>query len=337
MSQYGSQACANDGLMWNSIVRRYYFYTTEAQSHVVVLDDSPAATEWNQPNDGYHLNVYALNRSGNVYERYYRSSTGTWYGWQPLGGVCTGGLGALGVNTNHLWIFCRGTDGFIYGRRYNGSSWQPWVSLGVGSGFQSGPAATEYFQPGDVYAHLNVYALGWDHNIYENWYHTGNATWSGWNSLGSPAGGCTSAPGTDWRTAYELYVFCRGTNGAIWHRKWNGSAWEAWVSLGGSVISGPGATDYYQSGDTWHQNVYGNSEIGEIWQNFRNNTGWSGWYPLQGVCQAGPGASNLPTTSYLYVLCRGDPEPSYGAWDGSIFYRRWTGSAWGGWISLGRP
>jgi hypothetical protein len=348
MSQWGSQACALDGQMWNGILRRYYFYTSSGPcvgppnicqpTHVHILDDSPGATDYYTTSDGSHLNVYALARDGSVYEKYYRATTGSWSGWQWLQGTCTSGVGTLSSSSTQLWIFCRGADtlGFIWGRRFDGSSWQPWTNLGAGGGFQSGPAVTEYYQSGDAY-HLNVYALGWDGNIYEDWYHTVNNTWSGWHSISSPAGGCTSAPGTDWRNSSELYVFCRGTNGAIWYTKWNGSVWAAWTSLGGSWISSPGATDYYQSGDTWHLNVYGNGELGDIWENYRNTTAWSGWHSLQGVCQSGAGASNLPGTSYLYVFCRWDPETSYGVWDGGIYYRRWTGSAWGSWTSLGRP
>ena len=34
-------------------------------------------------------------------------------------------------------------------------------------------------------------------------------------------------------------MLVRGQDDALWHRSWNGSAWSAWVSLGGVLYSNP--------------------------------------------------------------------------------------------------
>lgn len=125
MSQYGTKACAEQGLMWNIILRKYYFYNAsggangDATGHVVVLDDYAGGTDYNQPGDGYHMNAYTLDRSGNIWEDFYRATTGAWSGWHVnLGGSCSSAPAALGYSTNHLWLFCRRADtsGLIYGR-----------------------------------------------------------------------------------------------------------------------------------------------------------------------------------------------------------------------------
>ncbi len=105
-SQWGPAACAADGLQWNEIAREYYFYGAEEPTYVTVLDDAPGATEYDQPNDDYqHLNIYALDRSGNIKQTYYRN--GTWYAWSDKGGDCSSAPAALAYGGTHLWIFCR--------------------------------------------------------------------------------------------------------------------------------------------------------------------------------------------------------------------------------------
>lgn len=322
-------------------MRKYYFNNATQPGHVTVLDDAPSATDYNQPGDNWHLNVYAVDRSGNVKQNY--RDSGTWTGWTSnLQGGCSSSPASAAYGGSHLWVFCRTADanGTIRAKRWNGSTWGSWSNLGT-TGFQSGPAATEYNQPGDAY-HINVYALGWDGNIYQNYYHVGSGTWSGWTSKGSPSGGCTSAPGTDWRSTTELYIFCRATSGEVWYRKWDSGAWGAWTDMNGSSVTAPGATDYFQPGDTWHLNVYakqGTATTPDVVQNYKSNGGFLGWNRnLGGSCASAPAASDLPTAPYdLFVFCRWDPGPNSppSSWNGGIYYRRWDNSAWGGWISLG--
>jgi hypothetical protein len=42
----------------------------------------------------------------------------------------------------------------------------------------------------------------------------------------------------------RLDVFARGGNNALWHRAHNGVVWSAWESLGGALVSGPGAVSW---------------------------------------------------------------------------------------------
>jgi hypothetical protein len=40
----------------------------------------------------------------------------------------------------------------------------------------------------------------------------------------------------------DMRVFIRGSDGALWTRSWNGTAWTSWSSLGGVLTSGPAVT-----------------------------------------------------------------------------------------------
>jgi hypothetical protein len=329
MSQYGSQNCdAAYGDQWPSIVRAYYFSPV-----VSLLDDNPATTEYFQPGDTWHLNVYATSRTGDVYEKFATATSGlTWYGWNwlasPSGG-CTSSEGTASGDAYNLWMFCRGVDGAIWGRRWNGSSWLAWQSLG--GTFQSGPAVTEYIQSPWILSHINVEALGWDGAVWHNYYDENNSTWSGWTSLGAPSGGCTSAPSTDYRVSNELYALCRGADGNVWYRLWNGSAWLGWAVLNAGL--GPdgsiGSTHYNQPGDTWHFNVYMDSHVGALWESWKGSGGFSSWGSRGGRCESGGAAASFSPND-LRLFCRLN--------DSNIWYDVWNGGGWSGFVYyIGRP
>jgi hypothetical protein len=336
MSQYGTQACALDGMQWPGIIRQYYFYSSGDPTHVVLLDDYPNATEHQVPFFGWWVRLYALNRSGSVWQKSYKQLDDTWSGWDTnLGGTCSSAPAAADIDSSHLWVFCRkwDTSGLIQTRRWDGNSWWAWSTLTPSGGFQSGPGATEYNQPSVGWT-MRVYALGWDKNIYENFLRLDTGFWNGWNSIGSPSGGCTSAPAADARTANELYVFCRATDGSFRYRMWNGGAWGSWTSIGNTNqwVSSPGATDSLIGGSQIR--AYGDGTLGRVWEKYNSGSGWSSWADLGGGCQSAANATDLPSTTYLYVFCHWDPE-YFGVYN--RFYYKWFGIGWSDWINLGEP
>lgn len=327
MSQNGSQTCAVGGQKWPGIFRTYYFSPIPT-----VLDEDPAATEYNQPGDpSWHLNVYVTHTDGNVYEKF--QSNSTWWSWQSIGapsGGCTSSPGTASSGGNNLWLFCRSTSGAIWYRKWNGSSWSSWTQVSSTS-MQSGPAASEFYYSGDGSWHINVEAVGWDGALWQNYYVVNTGTWSGWQSLGSPSGGCTGKPAADNGLSPRFFVICRAPNGETWYRQWTGASWSSWTSLGGYFSSTPGATDYYQPGDTWHFNVYVDALDGSIYEQYKSGGNpFSGWQYQGGVCQSGAGPSNYSSTD-LEVFCR---------WNGSgdVWYERYNGSTWSGWnYNIGHP
>ncbi|MGH2608807.1 MAG: hypothetical protein ACRDHF_06910, partial [Tepidiformaceae bacterium] len=314
--------CADAGYQWSGILRTYYFNPIP-----FIMDEMPSATEWNQPGDStWHLNVYVTNGSGQVYEKY--KTQGVWLSfWQFMGapsGGCTSAPASAAFGQSNLWIFCRGQTGAIWSRRYNGSSWGAWQQISPTS-MQSGPGATEFWYSGSGAWHINVEAVGWDGALWHNYYSTATGTWSGWESLGSPSGGCKGTPSTDNGLNPQLFVFCRGTNGQAWYRQWNGSGWLGWTSLGGSVMTAAGATDYYQPGDNWHFNVYANWAAGSISERYWSPSfpSFAGWQYQGGTCQSAAQPTNYSTVD-LEVFCRW-------ANSGDVWFQVWNGSSWSGW------
>ncbi len=136
-----------------------------------------------------------------------------------------------------LWVSSRGRDDQIYLKRWNGYSWSGWDSLG-GSAV-GGPALTYHYQSGQGWLY-KVYHTGTDGAVYQKDYLVGSG-WGNWTSLGGVETSSPAALGFVGPLGNHLYVLARGrddfVNGAwngglIWHRRWNGSAWENWVDIG---------------------------------------------------------------------------------------------------------
>src|SRR5262245_40761060 len=59
------------------------------------------------------------------------------------------------------------------------------------------------------------------------------AQWGGWESLG---GIILEEPNCVSWGPNRIDCFARGTNAAMFHRWWNGSAWGGWENLGGIIL-----------------------------------------------------------------------------------------------------
>lgn len=337
MSGRGTQSCALQAEVWATIVRRYYFDNATQPGHVAVLDDAAAVTEYHEGGGVYGLRVWALNGDGRVRYRTYTRSTNSWWGWFVMStddGLCSSHPASMSYGANELWVLCRGGDAAIWARRWNGSAWGGWFSLGGVAA--SGPAATAYG------SQLTAFTLGTNMHVFKRLCDVSTSScslasnWTAWTDEGSPAGGCTSSPAAGWRPPAELYVFCRTAlassypKAPVSYRKWNAGNPEAWTTVpGGDIVSGPAASDFYDG--AWKVVLLANTEGGHVWANQRSSS-WGGWYQpwLDGYCTSTPGTSNLPPTpEYFFVVCRGG--------GGNFYSRRWNGSSWLGWVNLGFP
>src|SRR5262249_26340892 len=64
------------------------------------------------------------------------------------------------------------------------------------------------------------------------------AAWGPFISLG---GSCIPGPALASWSANRLDAFVAGTDGALYHKAWNGSTWSGFSSLGGVLVSAPAA------------------------------------------------------------------------------------------------
>ncbi|MFZ6027812.1 MAG: peptidoglycan DD-metalloendopeptidase family protein [Chloroflexota bacterium] len=123
------------------------------------------------------LHVFLAGANRVMWRCAYSSSACTWT--QVPGGASSYDQSGVSPATNRVDVFARGTDGQLYHRIWNGSSWGNWESLG---GFlTSGPDAASY----RVNNHLDVFLRGSDNHIYHR-AQSNDGAWSGWESLGKP-------------------------------------------------------------------------------------------------------------------------------------------------------
>ena len=148
---------------------------------------------------------------------------------------------------------------------------------------------------------------------------------SSWTSLG---GSATSSPAATTLSNGVIYVFVRGTDGALWEKTTtnNGATWSSWHSLGGQLASntGPAVCGWGSS----RLDVFVQGTDGALWHKWSTSSGtsWSGWESLGGKLTASPAAAP-PATNQIGVFVRGT--------DGACWYKNWTGTAWSSWKSLG--
>jgi hypothetical protein len=264
-------------------------------------------------------------------------------GWTSLGGVLTAGPGLSSWGPARTDAFVRGTDGAVWHRSWDGTTWGSWESLGGfitadPSAVSWGPNRIDLFVKGSDNAlwhrtsdgttwagweklggyliaapaatswgvnHLDVFVIGTDHNGL--WQDTWNGSTWGWTSLGGVA---TSDPGAVASAPNHLDVFVSGTdNRGLWQDSWNGTSWS-WTSLGGSAVSDPGAA----SCAAGHLDMFVVGTDHGLWHRGFNGA-WGQWSSLHGEWTSGPGIVCRPTTTTEDLAERGT---DYALWHTTI-------------------
>ena len=118
--------------------------------------------------------------------------------------------GAVSLAAGTVSLFARGSDGAVWQQDYNGSAWGSWTSLG---GTAKSAVIASVPAPGEI--ELSVRADDKSGAVQR----FSAATWGGWESLG---GLLTSDLAAATRSGV-LHVVGRGTDRAIYTRRWNGS------------------------------------------------------------------------------------------------------------------
>ena len=143
----------------------------------------------------------------------------------------------------------------------------------------------------------------------------------------------TSGPIVSWGTN-RLDAFVLGTNRALYHKWWNGSAWgpsvSGWETMGGVCTSPPTVA-------SWGANRLDAFVVGTdraLYHKWWNGSAWGpaidGYEYMGGVCMTTPAVAAWgPNRLDVFVL----------GTDRALYHKWWNGSAWGpsvtGWESLG--
>jgi hypothetical protein len=214
------------------------------------------------------LDVFERGANNAVWLRSYNGAA--WSGWTSLGGTTYASPAASRrYGSTIVDVFMRGANDQLLQRVRTGTTWSgSWVSIGAPpAGARSAPASVST-APGKV----DVFVRGGDGAI---WQRTLTTSWGPWVSVGG-ASPSTSAPAVTSRGANLVDLFVRGTQGQVYQRSYNGTAWSAWINLGGATISSPAAVAPSSSRiDLWARGP-DNALQHRVWQ----PVGWSAWAPF---------------------------------------------------------
>jgi hypothetical protein len=140
-----------------------------------------------------------------------------------------------------------------------------------------------------------------------------------YESLGGVA---TASPAVASWGPNRLDLFVRGTDNALYHRFWDGSAWSGWESLGGALVGGPAAV-------SWGPNrldVFVEGTDSALYHRFWDGSAWSGWERFgDGTLTSAPAIASW-ASGRLDLFVRGTDD---------ALYHRFYAGAWSGWERLG--
>lgn len=187
--------------------------------------------------------------------------------WTSLGGMLTSKPGAVFVGATGVAeaVYVRGSDGTMWARNNNGTTWGPWHFVAGRLLAGTGPAATY------TGTSQEVLVAGTDRGLYL--LQVGTA---GFTSVG---GRTTASPGLTYTTTdHKLWGIVRGTDNAGWYSNLTGTTW---TSFGGYVTSGFSATaNVGSSPPAQVPYAYALGGDGQVWQNGGPSpTNWSAVTP----------------------------------------------------------
>ena len=240
-----------------------------------------------------------------------------------IGGVYTTGAGLISRSANTLDAFAVGTDGAVYHRFFDGSSWHGNENLGgkmralaptavtwdanridvfaIGTNghiqhnsftgkwntWEQLAATTNYEVAATTFGpgDLSLFVTGTDSSIWHVWQDS-----NGWHNdnLGGGTNFALAATKVNLQTGKaitsSIWVFHVGTNGVVFYKKWQ-NRWSDWFSLGGpGAIGAPQAV----SAGANHIEVIVLGKDGAFYRNTFNTVGWGGWEKLGGVFLSAP-------------------------------------------------
>ncbi|MDQ3936350.1 MAG: hypothetical protein M3340_17155 [Actinomycetota bacterium] len=168
--------------------------------------------------------------------------------------------------------------------------------------------------------HLEVFAIGLDRQIYNNWT-LGNG-WSGWGHQG---GQVNSAPGAIAINDTSMNVFVAGGDNQLWGKFWDiNGGWSAWFPLGGAIAGDPAVGSW--NGD--HLEVFVRWGDGTLWHRWWTRSGgWSTWFQLRNETVNDAPSAVSWASGRMDVVWR----------NGSNIRHMWHDNGWRGPGTLGAP
>ena len=234
------------------------------------------------------LDIFVTGTNSAMWHKWWDGST--WRGWENLGGICVSEPAAVSWGNNRIDTFVIGTDNALYHKWWDGSAWRGWESLGGVCTYGVGAASWSANR-------LDVFVIGTDNALYHKWWD--GSAWrpagrtGAWEHLG---GVCISEPASVSWGANRIDTFVIGTDNALYHKWWDGSAWRGWENLGGKCIRGVAASSRGPN----RLDVFVIGTDNQLYRKNWDGSRWSTWEGLGGVCTSAPasvswGANRIDT------------------------------------------
>ncbi len=277
------------------------------------LTSSPNCVSWGPK----RVDCFAVGAAPN-YEMLHVGFDGSkWAPWDPLGGNLTYEPFCIAPSPNRLNCFARMSDGMVWHKWWDGSSWKPspstWDPLG-GETIENPVAVARGSK-------LDVFVRRFDGAM---WHKTFNGTtWDAWESLG---GNLWSRPScVSWgpdRIDCIAPLLGGITGGLLSHKWWDGKSWypsrKGWNPLNGETRYAPVVVSWGSE----RLDVFVRGTDNAMWHTWRdpNTPNWGSWESLGGVLTSSPDCVSW-SADRLDCFVRGT--------DDTVFHKFWDGNHWG--------
>jgi chitodextrinase len=256
---------------------------------------APAVASWGSG----HLDVFTRGADNVLYHKYLLN--GNWSGWESLGVGLTSDPAAVSWGYGRVDVFFKGLGDYLWHKSFSGSGWSGADQLGgpIGSG-----AGVSSWGVG----RLDVFVKGANDNFMRHRYFD-NGQWYPWEAFTD--GQISGKPAAVSRTNNIIDIVARGTDGAVYHKAWNGSGWNGWDSLGGNVLYSPAIS----SQNSTNLSVWGvgSSPSGGLFGKTWNGSSWAGWTYANATAYAAPDAVSWGSDR-IDVFYRGSDQQIHHLW-----------------------
>ncbi|HEX8126101.1 MAG TPA: serine hydrolase, partial [Allosphingosinicella sp.] len=203
------------------------------------------------------------------------------------------------------------------------TKWNGW--FGLGGQIKGAPAAVA--PTADT---IDIYVRGMDDRLWQKWWD--GSKWhpsdDGWTVHDDGAFRLGSSPSVISRGAGFRDVYVRGQDGAVYHKFWDGSKWNGWFGLGGSIKGAPSAVG--PTPDTI--DIYAKGTDDRLWQKWWDGSKWgpsdSQWHPHDDGMILGSSPSVLAEGAGFRDLYARHPN-------GTVIHKFWKNGTWSQWFGLG--
>jgi hypothetical protein len=236
--------------------------------------------------------------------------------------IIQGGTDTFAIGPNHDLIYQRSIFEGV-NSLYGANNWYKWQSLG---GY-----VESFVVSHDADGRLEVFAIGRDNQVYEQWQDWATGNWTGWYPKGGYARQLAVSINGDGR----LELFAIGYYRDVWHT-WqiaaNSENWYGWQGLGGWVkqitvgTNADGRLELFAIGADKNLFTYTDNALLHKWENYWSDSLlWSDWDNLGGYVRQISVASNSDGRLEVFAIGYGydlwhiwqvAPNSGWSSWDG---------------------